>query len=426
VRSSHRCQIWRSRKVACRARRRSPHLPRPLPRAGSPLLVPAFSGPEEGFGGASETEDYGLIQAWVEQALLREQLPQADESAFADEARSLRGKSPQDGHAQHDGHGRDGHGHHDGRKAEPVVTLKRKEVPVDPEGNMTKDGVELKMCADDMNITMQAIDIKGGLLQSFSLNGHNILLVRPHLDQMDGSIFWPSPQKDWGWPPPLAIDPTVHKNFTIKHDLALDLESKTFELTSPVWEERNLTLAKKVSVDTSRKSFIIDYSMRMSGGSTGKFAPWEISRVQAGGLTFFKTGSNETSGTWKPLRLKKIDGVTWFQQKGDVGQGKLYASTTPSRPDSPMAWLAHTDGKVVFVKCFYWLPDGTNAPEENQVEIYDGEDYVEMEQQGAYQTVFPGQPISWRVEWFLRAMPEGAKAKPGDKTLVEFADDLCH
>ena len=272
---------------------------------------------------------------------------------------------------------------------------------------------------------MEAIKIKGGLIQSFSLNNRSILLQRPSMDQMDGTIFWPGPQSKWGWPPPKAIDPTPSKDFTTAYALEIDFTTHSFELRSPVWEEQNLSVSKKVSVDVSRMSFLIDYGIHVGGETKIKWAPWEISRVEPYGLTFFKTGSEQTSGTWKSLDLKHSDGVTWFPQVGDKASGKLFASTVPSLPSSEMSWLAHTDGVLLFVKCFHHVPNGTEAPGELQIEIYDGTDYVEVEQQGAYQEVFPGQPVTWRVEWLLRELPAGAKPVPGDPVLVATADELC-
>lgn len=308
---------------------------------------------------------------------------------------------------------------------EPFVTVTARDVSLNAWGNETAPGVALELVSGPTAITMEAIKIKGGLIQSFSLNNRNILLQRPHMDQMDGSIFWPGPQSKWGWPPPKAIDPTPSKDFTTAYALEIDFMTRSFELRSPVWEEQNLSVSKKVSVDVSRMSFLIDYGIHVGGDTKIKWAPWEISRVQPYGLTFFRTGSEQTSGTWPSLDLKHRDGVTWFPQVGDKASGKLFASTVPSLPSSEMSWLAHTDGALLFVKCFHHIPNGTQAPGELQIEIYDGTDYVEIEQQGAYQEVFPGQPLTWRVEWLLRELPAGAKPIPGERLLVAAADELC-
>ncbi|CAE7257906.1 unnamed protein product [Symbiodinium natans] len=302
----------------------------------------------------------------------------------------------------------------------PEVKLEQREIA---SGNVTVPGVVLELVSGNLSMVLEAITIKGGLIQSFSLNNRSILLKRPYVDQMDGCVFWPSPQSAWGWPPPSAIDPTPSKDFDTSYDLRLSELKHSFELVSPVWKDHNMTVSKKVSVDASRMSFIIDYGIHV-GGAGGKWAPWEIARVPPSGLTFFKTGSEQNSGSWPPLLLQHIGGVTWFLQKGDASSGKLFASTVPSTP-SGLSWLAHTDGVLLFVKCFRHLPDGMHAPGELQIEIYDGVDYVEMEQQGAHEELLPGESITWTVEWFLREMPPGAVATPGDKILMDSVEDMC-
>ena len=42
-------------------------------------------------------------------------------------------------------------------------------------------------------------------------NGVNVLLDEANPSALDGSIFWPSPQSDWNWPPPSAIEAMASK-----------------------------------------------------------------------------------------------------------------------------------------------------------------------------------------------------------------------
>src|SRR5882757_3732250 len=55
----------------------------------------------------------------------------------------------------------------------------------------------------------QSMDIDahlGGRITSFLVDGRNFL-TDDKVDSLNwGSTFWPSPQSDWDWPPPAAID----------------------------------------------------------------------------------------------------------------------------------------------------------------------------------------------------------------------------
>lgn len=239
------------------------------------------------------------------------------------------------------------------------------------------------------------------------------------MDQLDGSVSWPAPQSAWGWPPPLEIEATPSGNYTYEHKLDVDQASKSFTLTSGVSDELSLQLSKRISVDPDSGAILLDYTLRNTGEQARSWAPWEVTRVPANGLSFYATGSlAPTSGTWPPLNVTEIGGVTWHQHRISDAMSKLYADTAEG-------WLAHTDGVLVMVKCFDKIPADAAAPGEQQIEIFDGETYVEVEAQGAYQSIPAGGELQWPHSWHLREIPEGVDAVPGNAQLVAFVRDLC-
>jgi len=281
-----------------------------------------------------------------------------------------------------------------------------------------RDGVVLEMSQGQTTTTVEAIKIKGGLIQAFKLNGRSIFYFGGSLEQMDGSIFWPAPQSAWGWPPPMEIDPTPSNNFNIEYGLQVDQEFKSFTLTSSVASSIGLQMSKRISMDDSTGGVLLDFTMRNTDWGAKSWAPWEVTRVGPNGLTFYATGAlAPSSGTWPALPVSNIGGVTWFKQSVSSG-GKLFADTSEG-------WLAHTDGQLVMVKCFEKIPTYAAAPGEQQIEIFDGGSYVEVEAQGAYQSI-PGQgTLHWHHRWYLREMPPGAVAEPGNAQLVSLARSLC-
>lgn len=305
-----------------------------------------------------------------------------------------------------------------GLDAASQITLR--EAQVLAATNQYKDGVVLEMSQGlgQTITTLEAIKIKGGLIQAFKLNGRNIFFFGTALDQMDGSIFWPGPQSAWGWPPPVEIDPTPSKNFNMEYSLDLDQASKSFTLTSGVSNHFSLQMSKQISMDPDNAAVVLAFTMKNTGQQAKQWAPWEVTRVDPNGLTFYATGAlTPSSGTWPALPVTEIDGVTWFQQSISSG-GKLYA-------DAGEGWLAHTNGQLVMVKCFEKIPTHAAAPGEQQIEIYDGGSYVEVEVQGAYVSIPARSQLHWNHRWYLREMPAGATMEPGDRQLVTLARSLC-
>ena len=74
-------------------------------------------------------------------------------------------------------------------------------------------------------------------------------------------------------------------------------------------------------------------------------------------------------------------------------------------------WLAHAHHSTLFLRVFPDLTLDQAAPRQAEVEMYfDPErDYIELENQGAYVTLAPGQSLTYPVEWRFRAIdPERA------------------
>jgi hypothetical protein len=98
---------------------------------------------------------------------------------------------------------------------------------------------------------------------------------------------------------------------------------------------------------------------------------------------------------------------------------KLYA-------DGTEGWIAHVAAGVVFIKSFPDVTLDKIAPNEGDVELYANfnadaaKTYVELENQGAYGPIAPGQSVSWKVEWFLRRLPATIEPTVGSTALTQF------
>jgi len=266
------------------------------------------------------------------------------------------------------------------------------------------DGGRHVLAWNDVRLEIDAAT--GGRVTALAIGGRN-LLSGPAADAANyGSTFWPAPQSAWGWPPPAEIDhaPT---SFVID-PLAIDLRGAT----SPAL---GVSVDRRITADAGRGAITFDFSIRNRGAAATRLAPWQITRVPPGGLSLFPTGT----GSFAPsnLAVREALGVTWYEYDAAAvtDHQKLFA-------DGREGWLAHADGDALLVKTFAIVPRAAQAPGEAQIELYatPAHTYVEVEVQGAYETIAPGAALSWRVVWLVRRLPTNIPREVGSAPLLDF------
>ena len=220
-----------------------------------------------------------------------------------------------------------------------------------------------------------------------------------------GSTFWPSPQT-WGWPPPAEIDLTGYIA-SVDGGGVITAQGATDPLT-------NLKVAKRFSANLAHEAIEIEYSMTNTGAVAAEWAPWEITRVPATGLAFWPTAGAPFGDL--PLFNQTVQGHTWADPKQTQGEGKLFA-------DGGGGYLAYVLGDRLLVKQFNDQPASAAAPSEAEIELYVNPDhsYVEVENQGAYKSIAPGETVSWKITWYARKLPAGVTASLGNPDLLAFA-----
>jgi hypothetical protein len=251
----------------------------------------------------------------------------------------------------------------------------------------------------------------GGRIVSFSLDGQNALAMREESPEAYGSSFWPSPQSDWGWPPPLELD---------RRPWYVKVEQHALVLESEVNPALGLSVKERVSLDGARGMAVLSYTLENHGSAPRKVAPWQNSRTRARGLTFYPSSTPTTPES--ELKLAPRDGIVWFLHDPDaIKKGEK------SFGDGQEGWLAHVDGELLFVKVFPDVPPGAQAPKEGEIELYvDGAGrFVEVEQQGAYVEIPAGGSSSWTVRWLLERLPKTVTASVGNPELVTHARALA-
>ena len=257
----------------------------------------------------------------------------------------------------------------------------------------------------------------GARISSLRFEGKE-LLTSAMVNAMNwGSTFWSSPQSDWGWPPPAAIDSDAYTP-TIATS-SFHVVGKTASFAG-----KTLAMEKSFAADFQRNAVVVTYTMHNTGNASFSVAPWEVTRV-AGGLTFFPTGDSQfTPGGSSPLPVDAAAGVTWFDGTAhppDSSAKKLNA-------DGKGGWFAHVAGDLLFLKKFADVPLASQAPGEGDIEIFAqtaaGGGYIEMENQGAYTPIAPGASSTYTVTWFVRKLPASVTASVGSPSLLAFVDSL--
>jgi hypothetical protein len=227
-----------------------------------------------------------------------------------------------------------------------------------------------------------------------------------------GSTFWPAPQT-WPWPP---TDPNSIAAIN-SSPYAATVDATSLTLTSGVATTPTVSVTKKFSADLAKEAVVIDYTVTNGGASPVTVAPWEITRVGAGSITFYPpgTGAPMAGGSFALPPTTTAGGATWFQHTGSATNYKLLA-------DGAGGWLASAVGDLILVKTFTDIPAGAAAAGEAEVEIYSSQLYVEVEQQGAVQTLMPQASLHWTVRWYARKM--AAPAAVGSADLVAYVQNL--
>lgn len=255
--------------------------------------------------------------------------------------------------------------------------------------------------------TVMKISANGGRIISFTYNQKEILTKSSEHENF-GSTLWTAPQSNWGWPPFEVLDNQKYKVEKVGNILKMtsDPDSKSGFQFEKTWQSMGNNFIR------------IEYLIKNISGKAKSVGPWEVTRVPCGGLAFFPDGG---MGKVPDSNLKpdlQMDGIKYISiNKNPITDNQKLFSTANE------GWLAYAFDGLLFIKQFPDIEPQNYSPQQGEVEVYINKEksYTELENQGAYRLLQPGETIEYIVNWYLIPIPETVKIEVGCQELVRFA-----
>lgn len=262
---------------------------------------------------------------------------------------------------------------------------------------MQKEPAENYELKNKYGVTMVIDAANGARIMSLKVDTLEVLSQNP-APNMYGSTFWTSPQKEWNWPP------------VREHDMgryAVEQKDGKIIMTSGLSERFPLRIRKTFSV-VDDLYFAITYTITNEGTDERRVAPWEVTRVPGEGTISFAA---PVDSIWPA-------GLMDFKQDKDEAiydidkvdrQRKINANGHPLTAGSDRqickgkSWLRYRNNGLALTKYFPDMKAGEAAPGEDEIQVYvhQGALYCEIEEQGPYTLLKPGESLDWTVYWHL-------------------------
>ena len=254
------------------------------------------------------------------------------------------------------------------------------------------------------NVTMTVSGKEGGKIMSYKYDDKE-MLSQLRMQNQYGSTFWTSPQKEWNWPPVTEFDRSAYTDET-----DAIFKGSMLRLMSQTGRKLPFQIEKLYIPDPNGKYIKVLYTIYNRGDVERQVAPWEISRVVAdeNGLIFFDAPVEGITPAGL-IPFKGEAGASWYNFEQGAQNRKINADGK--------GWLAYAANGLLMIKKFDDLTPSQPAPDEAEIQVYvnQGKTYIELESQGEYKTLAPGESLTWTVVWYL--IPLKDEAVPSKKLL---------
>ena len=259
------------------------------------------------------------------------------------------------------------------------------------------------------NVTMTVSAKEGGKIMSYKY-GETEMISQLRMQNQYGSTFWTSPQKEWNWPPVTEFDRAAYNDESHLCKRTFGENTQSLFLTSQIGRKLPFQILKQYAPDPKGKFIRVSYTIINKGDESRKVAPWEITRVISDeeGLIFFDAPVESITPA-NLIPFKGESGASWYNFETGAQNRKINADGK--------GWLAYSANGLLMIKKFDDINPSQPAPDEAEIQVYvnQGKTYIELESQGEYKTLAPGEGFTWDVDWYL--IPLKDKAIPSKKLL---------
>jgi hypothetical protein len=248
---------------------------------------------------------------------------------------------------------------------------------------------------------------EGGRLTRLRYDGVDLVLPPGRVPGFHGDTFWPSPQARFDWPPPPILDSGPYEVVT---------ESPvTLALRSQPDPDFGFQVVKRFAL--AEHSLAMEFSLTNIWPVPQNVAPWQVTRAAREGVLVWATG--EPFNDADRMQKQEEDPGCWFVHRdssavfaglqSDDGHSSVpvpAVTTTSKLFADARGWLAHAHHATLLLRVFPDLTIDQAAPRQGEVELYFNpqRDYIEIENQGAYVTLAPGESLTYPVEWRFRTL----------------------
>ncbi|MBQ0056898.1 MAG: glycoside hydrolase family 97 catalytic domain-containing protein [Bacteroidales bacterium] len=235
------------------------------------------------------------------------------------------------------------------------------------------------------HMTMEIDAANGGRVMSLKYDTTEVI-SQSKVPNHYGSTFWTSPQAEWVWPPVFEHDMAP---FTVEND------GNALVMTGPLSVQYPVRISKRFETDEADQCFVVTYSIKNESARVRKVAPWEITRVPSVGTILFDAEVEKITPAGLMPFFKNADGLAQYDIDHTGVNRKINADGK--------GWLSYINNGMRLTKRFDDLTPEQPAPAEAEIQIYvdGGNKIVEIESQGAYTELAPGESLSWSVRWYL-------------------------
>ncbi len=251
------------------------------------------------------------------------------------------------------------------------------------------------------DVTLTVDVAHGAKILSFQLGGKEVIAQNPAAAPAEegqprrrwfnpnsyGSTFWTSPQAEWNWPPVAEYDSLPY---------AVESADASALVVTGQPSRFGYRVQKAFSADPADGAIVVTYSIVNESGETRKVAPWAITRVPNGGYLEFDAKAEDVT----PLDLMKVS----FNENGARLDIDVADQNRKINVDGK-GWLKFHDNGLVLTQKFPDIAPEAAAPGEAEIQVYIDarKSFVEIEAQGPYTELQPGEKLDWTVRWYLAA-----------------------